>query len=289
MAEEFNVERRNDDNVLSIVDLLAICLRYRRLIIGLPLVAALVALIGVYLLPLAGVEFMPRSYSIQINTKIEPFSKDIEDKLDIDIVKSLNADFASTQFVLESYSKFFPMNRDGSKSEEVLARIQNQIIKKDLVKSYDPAMAVYTLRFRGNDKEKAKSFLSDLWDRSVTQVEARLAEKYSMALDLYKQQLDVYDDNRKLDSASVMTKSSLLGVYKKLLSYQSNPQFPFGDKQDILIVAEPGQSRVNIIALVFFCTLFTALITAFLLNFARGVRNDPVQMAKLVSALKRHD
>lgn len=289
MTEETGIEKKGDGNEVSLVDLFAVCLRYRRLIIGLPLTAAFAAFIAGYLLPVIGIDILPKKYSVQISTSLEVFPSDLQDNLDIDVVKSMNADFSSTQFVLESYSKYFPSVIKGMKSEDILALIQNRIIPRDLSKNYDQAMAVYTLRFRGNDQESAKAFLQDLWTRSVIQIEARLAVKYVNAIELYKQQLDVYESDGKLDSASVMTKASLLGVYKKLIIYQSKPQFPFGDDPETLVVAEPGQSRSKIVLIVFLGALFVALVLVFIMNAVRDIRNDPKEMAKLQAAIKGQD
>jgi hypothetical protein len=198
MTEETGIGKKDDDNEISLVDLLAVCLRYRRLIIGLPVVVAFATSIAVYILPIIGFEVLPKIYSVQISTSLESFPSDLQDQLDIDVVKSLNADFSSTQFVLESYSKFFSSVIKGKKSEDILALVQNTVIQKNLNKNYDQAMAVYSLRCRGSDQEKAKAFLFDLWSRSVTQIKARLAIKYENAIELYKQQLDIYDSDGRL-------------------------------------------------------------------------------------------
>jgi uncharacterized protein involved in exopolysaccharide biosynthesis len=282
MSEEQKIMHDPEDEV-SFVDLLAVCIRYRRLIVGLPVIVTLAAILALYVLPILGVNRTKQSYTEQIVVGIGQQPKNLQEYLDFDVIKSLNAALSSTQTVQDLYSKYFPSEVSGMDADALSSFVQSGIIGKRLTHAYDANESLFTLRFQANDKKKTEEFTLELWARASSSVQDILSEKYATAISLMKQQLNSSLDGKQ-DSAALLQKSAIAQTYQVLSLFQNSKQFPFrGDKNAMLIV-NPQQSRKRAILLIFFSSLFAAILGAFILNAARGIRQDPQSMAKLKEA-----
>ncbi len=163
MSEEQNAPRDNEGEI-SLVDILAVCLRYRKIIIGLPAVVVVVAAVILYALPMAGINLSGRSYTAQISSSIDPMPIDLKDYIDVDTVTSLNAAFSSIQVVGNLYTKYFPAEVIGLEPESLNAYIQKEIVGKKLSYAYDSNTGVYTLRLKTKGKKQAQAFLFEIWE-----------------------------------------------------------------------------------------------------------------------------
>jgi uncharacterized protein involved in exopolysaccharide biosynthesis len=285
MLEEQNIGAKSDNDEVSLIDLLAVFVRYRKLLLWLPIVVTLAVGIIVYLPSLITQKAAERTYSAQIRASIDLVPVDIQGYIDIDMIRALNSDFYSTQFVLGSFSKIYDSRIENMKSEDVNAYMQKSILGSKLKGSYDPSIGVYTLSFSDSEQDKAALLVSDLWARSIAGIRERIAGKYAIALEILKQQLDIYDAGGKIDSATVMSKATLLSAYKKLLKYQAMPQSPFGGDQKVQMISLAGKPKSNKVIISFFGSLLVAVLLAFLLNMASRIRRTPKEMAKLKAAI----
>ncbi len=116
-------------------------------------------------------------------------------------------------------------------------------------------------------------------------IQKRIGSELATAADLLKKQLDAYGAEGKQDSASAMAKSVLMNTYQRVVVYQTKPQFPLFGDQKTIVFADSGRSRMKTVILGLLASLFVAIIGAFILNAARGIREDPQSMAKIREAL----
>lgn len=287
MTNELRIEEGTYKKEASFVDLLAICIRYRKVIIGIPFLAVVVSIILLYFLPVVGVNVIKQSYSVQVSVGIEEFPKDLQEFITIEPVKSLNARFSSIVFVQGIYAKHFPAEMAKLPPAKLNAFIQNSIIGKRLKFSFDKDTAVYTLSFQSNNMQGAEDFLSDLWKGAANDIKNQLSGKYLSVLEILENQIDIYNSDGKLESSSVLAKATLVNAYQKTLAYQHNTDFPFIGDQNIMILAMSNNSRSSMLVVVFFVAFFVSLVLAFLINSLDRIRNTPEELAVLKAALRR--
>jgi hypothetical protein len=280
MSDAQNKSNAGNDEV-SLVDIIAVCLRYRKIIIGLPVVATLVAALVFNVLPVIGLNVSKPTYTATVSTVVAKFPNDMQ--VTIDPAKALAANFASISFVEDQYVKAFPKVA-GMSGEALSTLIKKGVVNKQLKFAYDKDSSVGTLSFVGSDKEKVKEFASAVWTLAVAEVMARINGEYDNALAVLKQQIDSYGPSSKLDAATVLAKNSADTQYQRIVSYKNNKAFPFvGDQRVTLTSETPNNNKTLLI--IAFAFLFLGIISAFVLNAVRGIKENPEDMAKLKSAL----
>jgi hypothetical protein len=275
----------NESNEISLVDIFAVVLRYRKLIIGLPLI--LTAILGIYLyaLPLAGVTKVKKEYLVQLSVTINQLPTDLKDRINVDIGQSLNAYFSSVPIQTIEYGKYFPKDLASLKDGELSTFIKKVLIEKKLEFALDAKESLYTISFKTDDQESGERYLSALWSGAANDVMNRLHSNYASALRLLDQGIKVFEDAKKLDAESLNGKAILVNEQQGIIALQSNPSFPF-DKtpEDIVTIVNTG-GRSKPMLVVFFASLLIALLGAFLLQAARNIKDDPESMDKIRAAL----
>jgi hypothetical protein len=275
----------NDTDEISLVDLFAVVLRYRRLIIGLPLIVT--AAVGIYLfaLPLFGMKTSNVEYQIQYSASINQLPLDLKDRIGIDTTQSLNAYFSNVSLQVVEYGKYFPKDLAGKKDGELMTFIKKELIEKKLKYSKDSKEPLYTLSFTTQDMENGERYLSTLWSGAVAQLTNRLRESYTSSLALLDQGIKVYDSAKKLDAESLNGKAELVSVQQEIIKLQSDSRFPFETEPEQIVFIENGGGRIKTILIAFFASLSVAVLISCCLQAVRGVKNDPDSMAKIREAL----
>jgi hypothetical protein len=275
----------SDTDEISLVDLFAVVLRYRKLVVGLPLI--LTALVGVYLfaLPLLGIKTVKKDYLIQYSATINPLPENLKDRISIDVAQSLNAYFSSVPVQIQVYGKYFPKDVAPLQDGELTTFIKKAVIEKKLKFVLDPKGQVYTLSFTTQDKENGGLYLADLWSGAENGVMERLRSSYAASLLLLEQGIAVYDSAKKLDAESLTGKAVLVNAKQSILALQINPSFPFEkDPEKIVLIANSG-GRSKTVLLVFFASLFIAVLGAFILQSINTIKKDPEAMEKIRVAI----
>jgi hypothetical protein len=275
----------SDTEGISFVDLLAVVLRYRKLVIGFPLV--LTAILGIYLyvLPLVGLTKISKEYLIQYSVTINPLPVDLKDHINVDIVRSLNSYFSSVPLQTLVYGKYFPKDLAGLKDGELSTYIKKGLIENRLKYTLDSNKSLYTLSFSTSDMEVGERYLADLWSGATSNVMERLRSNYATELLLLDQGIKVFDSAKKLDAESLNGKAIIVNAKQGILALQANPSFPFDQEPEKIATIEAHGGRGKIMLIVFFTSFFVALLVAFLLQTARDIKSNPGSMDKIRAAL----
>lgn len=278
--------RKTDSDEVTLVDIIAVCLRYRKLILGLPLIAAVVSVLVLYIMPLAGVNLLKTTYTATVSTVIAKVPDDLP--LTIDPAKALEADFASVSFVEEAYVKVFPEIASKMAGDELSNLMRKGVVNKQLKYSYSKDSSIGTLMFVGSDKKKIREFASLVWSQAIADIMGRINQEYDASISVLKGQIAAYEATGKSDASVAVEKATTQNKYQLLLAYKQNKSFPFLGDQRVTVTSE-SKSQGKMVLIIILATLFVAIVAAFVANAARGIRRNPEDMAKLKAALEGED
>lgn len=305
---------------ISLVDLFAVVLRYRRLVVGLPLLAGIVAVVVVYAAPvfLPPERFEARVYRVEQEVVFEPILPQAEQYLR----RSPAATFArlatDTRTVAAVYTE---LNRDPlleSLSEaEFLAYIRREIIGSRFDTSFSSCTGVLTMAFESDDPEHAQQVLSAIYReatarfadamdlliveavrnaevdiltaesaiRLVSSMDGDLGRNSSaLTMQAVANQLALSFDN----AVSLYSDATLALSELERLRSELDSAYSIHHDALVLRVDDPaGSGRAVTVVVAVFAAGFFALFLAFVLNYIRLVKADPVESGKLRQALEQ--
>lgn len=286
-SDRLGNEKRPDDEV-SLVDLLAVLLRYRKTILIVPVAAA--ALAGLYLFVIQGFvgKTPPASYLASYSASVTPIPGELQATIGVDVVQTLNAYFVSVPVHAAVFPKHFPEALAGLDEIATSTYLKNELVAKRITYAYDPAIRRYGLSLADKDGTRAGRYLEELWGGAASLVTARLRDALDSALARTEAELALFETTRVLDRTSLETKTKLVYARERILALKGDPAFPFGPDAYLAVSLEKDGSsgRGKTVALVYFASLFLAILLAFILNTIRGIRRDPAAMEKLRDALR---
>jgi hypothetical protein len=274
-----------ESDELSLIDLAAVVLRYRRLVIALP--AIVTVLVGLYLYALPKMGFnVKKSYTVELSASLKTFPGDVQNRVSVDIVQSLNAYFTSVPVQAQAYAKCFPKEVQGLDKVQLSTFVRDEVLAKRFVCGYSPESRRYSLTLKSRDIDAADRYLSLLWSEGLGVLRDRLKGAFFTSLGLIDRDLSVYDSSKSLD-AGADGKANLLNIRERILGYQDEPQFPVDDEPYHAAYLKDGVSggRAKKLVLAFFASFFVALLVAFCLNAIDRVKRDPEAMGKLRRAM----
>lgn len=284
-AEEKRTSAQTEDEV-SLVDLLAVMVRYRRLVIAVPLVLAVLAGTWLYLLPAIGVNAAQRAYDVQISAVLSPVPADIKAVLGIDATQLLDAYFSSVAIQSAAFGSFFPEALKGMSPVDMTTFVRDQLLGKQFKYSFDPKLGIYTIAMKSTDKEQADRYLTALWSGASDKVLGRVRDAVATALALLDKEIVGYRAAMKSDSTVSAVLASATNLRNGLLVLQDSQSFPLPTQPEHLVfAAKTGRSKT--LVLVLFAGLFLGILLAFMANAWNSIKEDPEAMAKLRAAWKR--
>jgi len=274
-----------ESDEVSLVDLAAVVLRYRRLVIALPAIVTVLAGLYLYALPKLGFG-VKKSYAVELSASLKTFPGDVQNRVSVDIVQSLNAYFTSVPVQAMAYAKCFPKEVQGFDKVQLSTFVRDEVLAKRFSCSYSPESRRYSLTLKSRDIDAADRYLSLLWSEGLGVLQDRLKDAFSTSISLIDRDLSVYNASKSLD-AGADGKANLLNIRQRVLGYQAEPQFPVDDTPYHAAYLKDGISggRAKKLVLAFFASLFVALLVAFCLNAIERVRRDPEAMEKLKRAM----
>ncbi|MBL8966197.1 MAG: hypothetical protein JNG85_04250 [Spirochaetaceae bacterium] len=286
-SEGLGHEGKPEDEV-SLVDLLAVLLRYRKIILILPAAAA--ALAGLYLFVVQGLvgKSPSATYLASHSAPVSPIPGELQATIGVDPVQTLNAYFVSVPVHAAAFPKHFPEALAGMDEIETTTYLKNELVAKRIKYAYDPAIRRYSLSLSDADGTKAGRYLEELWNGAAGLVKERLRDAVDSALARTEAELTLFETTRVLDRTSLEAKTKLVYSRERLRALKGDADFPFGPDAYLAVSLEKDDAsgRGKTVALVYFASLFLAILLAFILNAIRGIRRDPAAMEKLREALR---
>jgi capsular polysaccharide biosynthesis protein len=293
MSKEYKMEQNEDE--ISLVDLLVVLLKHWKMIVVLPLVI-LAALIGyTFVKPVQKAEKKSETYiTLMVNPLIKQFSSfnNLEDLISNIYIKDLDILYASIQEagITKIGSYELPL-----KKEEGMYLVKSFFIdgknpKNQTIQDADKPFlienknGVITITVRFNDKEQSSKFLELI----TLSVKTKLNE---LILPIAKKEVGDYERIILEDNKNASTQNLVQIRYS---AYSSALQLVKGE-QEIIIVSNPitvespapSNNSKTILFVAFFAALFFAIFLAFVLEAIENIRKDPEAMAKIRSALKK--
>lgn len=304
------------EDEISLVDLLAVIVRHRRLIIGVPLVVGLAAALYLYALPALGLTERPVStYEVRKDLEVATVPEDLKGVVPFDPVARTRSLLKDVRVVGPEYAELFPDARAERTDEEYNTWIREEIIGEHLSTSYDGDTEILSVTFRGPDLELAEAFLDRLYRAVRTEVVKpyleeldETEERISRRINSTEQavgaamSLGLFDEDGGDGSAAELGASRILPFERgnaellgdlffergELRAFREQMEQPLAPTGDPVVFVEEGAGRRSVRLLVAVLTAgFLSVFLAFVLEYARGVSRDPEESAKLKSAWRR--
>ncbi|MBL8966196.1 MAG: hypothetical protein JNG85_04245 [Spirochaetaceae bacterium] len=284
MQEKETKAGAGNEDEISLVDLIAVLLRHRRLILFLPLAVTFTA--GIYLFALGGRLGPAETYKVQLSVHLAPMPADLLCRVEVDPVQVVNAYFSNLPTHKALYASQYPEERAKLGEAELNAYLKTTFIGKRFTHSYDAALRRYTISLSDSDSERAGRYLEALGAGATAILNERLAKGYSLALGILEAQIAEIAGGGAQGSEAGAVKASLSLARERLLALRADARFPIEAVPERLVFfASGGGGRAKTLFLVFFASGFLALLSAFLLETVRKIRNDPSARKKLGDAL----
>lgn len=279
-------EEKTEEKDVSLVDILAVLLRYRRIVVLVPMVGTMLA--AVYLFFLQGALFKSpaTSYLANCSALVAPLPPEVQPRVGIDIVQTLNSYFSSLPVHAAEFSRQFPERLAGLDEVAKTTYLRYQVLAKQIQFAFDPKTQRYSLTMSDPDGERASKYIAALWKGAAELVDKRLEEGMTTALTAATAELSTLGNTASLSQSALETKMNLLYAKERLIALMADPRFPFQSEPDLLLAYEKTRSRTSTILVVFFSSLFLSILLAFTLNAIRGIRRDPAAMEKLRDAMR---
>lgn len=285
--------QQNDDEI-SLIDLLVVLLKHWKMIVIIPIVSILIAIGYIAIRPVQ--QQTNETYAtITVNPLIEQFAGSVNLEVlisnfylkDLDVLYKAVHDVGLTK--INSYT--IPTNSDEAMYLVKCLLIDGKTPKNTELKDSDKPYViinnngVITITIRFKDKEQSRQFVNII----MPSVNAKVSD---LLLPIARKEVQDYEKllEEGSKSASNLLQNSLAVRYP---SYSSAQRFVKGEQIPLMIsgpttveIPETNVSKSFVIIIVVFTSLFLAVFLAFVLEAIENVKNDPESMAKIRSALQ---
>jgi len=274
------------EDEISLVDLLAVIVRHRRLIIGVPVVVGLAAALYLYALPALGVtERTVVTYEVRRDFEVAEVSEQLENVVPFDLVARAMSFLRDVRVVGSEYAEVFPEARAERTDEEYNTWIRSEVIGERLTTSYDEDSERLSVTFTGGDLELAEAFLEQLSRRVTEEVGGRYVERLDASEERLERSVEAAEDLGPESGGEFLAQAvSQLEALRAFRSQLAEPLAPTGEP---VVFAEGTGSRSVRLVVAVLAAGFLAVFLAFVLEYARNVSRDPEESAKLKSAWRR--
>lgn len=321
MNEQNQTDYSNRDDEISLVDLLAVLIRFRRLIVGGTILVGFLAVLALYVVRPA---LQPASqstagpavgaYTAQLSILVARIPNDLALYVTFDPASALRALLSDPQTVGAAYRTIAPAAIAQLPADQYAAHVRSTVIGAQLTHAYDQNTRVLTITVTTADPAATATFARALVAQlaqalnaqtvaATRSAETALATAYDSgrtALARAVERALSPAAGRALTAAQVLAaldlgvESSLAGLMEtanmleRVRSFMNDPAAAFNLLQEPAVFEVPAaaaptrRSTTVIIAVVTAFFLFVFL--AFVLQYARNVRADKAEMEKLRAA-----
>ncbi|MFA7567937.1 MAG: hypothetical protein WCY01_12975 [Alkalispirochaeta sp.] len=312
-----SLQPQYEDDTISLIDLLAVVVRHRRLIIIGTLCVGIVTAAVLYLGPLAGLEAGPQyRYTAERQVFLTPMPPEAQRYIAVDIPSIARLILEDPQTVGEVFADFEDAPPPNRTHERYLTMVDRDIIGERYTVAWDGNTRKLTLRYTNSSVENAIGFLDamvgtlgpeiatvvgPIFDDAVQSLDEALAETLDqfgaaviagiIGLEGTSAENDPTSLIAAVDRAGTTTVRSLADLnlaISRLGSLADDPTTLYSAVGKTAVfegMSGTGRSTVVIIATI--TTFFLTVFLAFVLEYIRRVRHDPEEMEKLHSAWNR--
>ena len=266
-----------DEDEISLVDLFIVLLKWRRLIIGLPLLAGVLAAVVLFVFPALGILSF-RTYSLQAVVASVQIPPALRDQVGLDIPGLAVAFGQEYNTVIDSVVRN-NLKVDNLPLDPKNLEFRTYVAKSFIGKGYKVSAVKEGIRFevQVKDKDAGKRFLEDMVSRVDARIRKQIAERATV----------IYASMEELYKEAGPT-SALSDAVKQLIT--SSRTYMKGDLPVLVSVAEPEifiepQKRALTFTVVVIAAGFLAIFLAFVLEALEKVRKDPDAMGRIRQAL----
>ncbi len=304
---------------ISLIDLVAVLVRYRRLVLGLPVVVAIVAAVWLYAMPRVFGAAAPAAITdvvVERELFFEPLPARVSgyfDRTPQELVEAMLEDVRVLAPVYQSFDWSGSGMRTFASGEDAALRnyLRSSVVGDRLTQDWSSADRTLLLRFRSSDEETSRAFMNALITALEREFPAVLAAELDRADRAAAAEIRAAEstigflDGEGLQAWSAAGASGVTAAVDVLASatvareliadMRADPLGVFSVSDDLLVYAGTGdngpgglaQSRSVQLVVAVFAAGFFAIFLSFVLNYVRMVRSDSESMQTLSQAWKR--
>lgn len=310
-------EYRYQDNTISLIDLVAVVVRHRALIMLGTILVSIFTLIALYIGPMVGLAVGPRSeYTAEQRVFVEDIPPSVRQYIAADPAITLQTILLDPRFVGEVYAPFEENAPADRTPERYLTMIRRNLINGPYNVEWDAGIRTLTLRYTALGPENVTAFLEALMDHAepmmsdqikprieearetieVTLDDSRavIAQSIAQAVErsvvatpasLSTQEIITYLENDGSHSLSALF--SLLRASEDLQRLAEDDHLFLSAPEPPIVFEETVGSRRTLLIIATTVAFFFAVFSAFVLEYIRHVRQEPEARQKISSAWRR--
>lgn len=294
---ENQISQNYYDEEISLIDLLAVLFKYRKLIIlitGIAFIAAVLFSVISIKLP-ADISPLPNTYTSTTSAFVNETDTESPQKN-----SALAVYYATQNNVLDLIvQKFDLINKWKIKDKQIST--SREMLKKNLKVEYNKDSGVFTISYTSTDPQLAFNIVSFLLkkvqemlkDNEQQQLQQQLLQQ-QLIQNSAKAQINIATEKMQAlpeGSDKENAQSELNSAQQIYLQAKADVELTnakIETQQDILKISNPaeipekkvGPSRSKICIIVIFAAFFISVFTAFLLNAIENIKKDPEAMEK---------
>ena len=277
--ENENIEKQSEDEEISLIDLFAVLVRYRKFIVIFTAACSFLAGIYLFLLPKFAPSLNSKEVLISWTVKARAMpSALVLEGLPKNELISAKSYFSSERLLARENKKFpaFSSESDEMTEKEYNKFIQN-IIKNKKLEVPTPIVSLPNeFDVRMTVKEDKTEIACQLFDSMMNSINESLK-------DGYKSQFETIRDNTKSaldavlsnDSKSLMTDTQSLNILLQQVTKELAGAEPYVSAPEAPFIYDLSQGRAKKLAIVMFAAFFISVFIAFTRNAIENIKKDP--------------
>ena len=314
-------ETHYETDEISLVDLIAVLIRYRRMIIWGTVVVAILSIGVLFVLPAVGLMDGPASeFEVSVTVRVASLPQTVNRYGSVNFPVTLRETLLDPVYILPYYQQkqqqTDPAVEDDRTRPELLRYLEENYIGDEYQVVWSEAASSLTLTCACENPDNAEQFLVSLVENLAPAVAVDLVAQLTPVISVLEQSLaatqeslagvvlagsrDFLQDEfssasifasllryMELNASNSLASLSDLALAREYLTELSTSPATFfsvvGDTR-VVATAPAGTSRSTTVVLSVVAAFFALCLAAFVRQYARNVRNDPVQLAKLKDA-----
>lgn len=304
------------DDTISLIDLIAVMVRRRRLIIVGTVLAGLLSIAALYLGPSVGLEIGPETvYTAERHILVNAIPTDLEQYISIDLSATLRALLRDPNVVGEVYARLEENPPDDRSQERYLAMIRRSLIDNQYQVQWDSATRILTLSYTNHTADGARRFLDAMFvqvgpelaeqigpqlaeaassvNAAVNEAEAAVARFTEQAVQrnaTVGNEITAEAILASIDStggAALASLATLRYTEQRLFAFSSDTRALYNPLGGASVFEERTGRRSVIVSITTITVFFLTVFLAFVLEYIRRVRAEPEEIAKIEAAWRR--
>lgn len=304
-----------EEDTISLIDLVAVVVRHRLLIILGTILVGIVAVAALTLGPAAGLEIGPQTeYTGERRMLVAAIPPDISSYVAVDTAAAVRTILNDPQFIGEIYRPLELEPPPDRSPEEYLSMIRRNLINGDAYRiSWDGNTRILTISYTAADTETVTGFLDAVVAALPAELDRQLAPRFAEAAAFVSETLDQTRETLATVARDAVAESAVVAVdaaavarlieqdgalsiislneqqraITRLERFAASPAALLTPVGNPAIFADQSGSRSMIVIIATITAFFLAVFLAFVLEYVRRVREEPEEMEKLRSAWER--